>query len=245
MQDLKSLIPYLLRFRGKMLWGAVAIVFSTLFSLAQPFLVGNGIDRLRQGRPQEEIFWIAGIILGLAAVQGVVDFFGRYLINEVSRIVEYQLRNDLFAHLQRQQASFFQGLHTGDIMARATNDLTAVRQFLGPGLSNSVRTVLMFLMASAFMLTINWQLALILIFFMPMVSLSFVLIGRRMHKRFEQVQAQFGALSTYAQENFSGIRVVKAYAQEDYEIKHFYEASRDYVHKSLAYQKLNQMLWPM
>jgi ATP-binding cassette subfamily B protein len=245
LQDLKSLIPYLVRFKGKMLWGAIAIVFSTLFSLAQPFLVGNGIDRLRQGRPQEEVLWIAAIILGIAAVQGVTDFFGRYLINEVSRIVEYQLRNDLFAHLQRQQASFFQGLHTGDIMARATNDLTAVRQFLGPGLSNSVRTVLMFLMASAFMLTINWQLALILIFFMPMVSLSFVLIGRRMHKRFEQVQAQFGALSTYAQENFSGIRVVKAYAQEDYEIKHFSEASRDYVQKSLAYQKLNQMLWPM
>jgi ATP-binding cassette subfamily B protein len=242
---LKSLIPYLVRFKGKMLWGAVAIVFSTLLALAQPFLIGNGIDRLTQRHPQEEIFWIVGIVLLLAAVQGVVDFYGRYLINEVSRVVEYQLRNDLFAHLQRQQASFFQGLHTGDIMARATNDLTAVRQFLGPGLSNSVRTILMFIMASILMLTINWQLALILIFFMPMVSLSFMVIGRRMHKRFDQVQAQFGALSTYAQENFSGIRVIKAYAQEDYEIKHFSEASRDYVDKSLAYQKLNQLLWPM
>ncbi|MDQ5824851.1 MAG: ABC transporter ATP-binding protein/permease [Chloroflexota bacterium] len=245
MHDLKSLIPYLARYRGKMMWGAVAIVFSTFLALAQPFLIGNGIDRLRQGRPQEEIFWIVGIILLLAAVQGVVDFFGRYLINEVSRIVEYQLRNDLFAHLQRQQASFFQGMHTGDIMARATNDLTAVRQFLGPGLSNSVRTILMFIMASILMLTINWQLALILIFFMPMVSISFMVIGRRMHKRFDEVQAQFGALSTYAQENFSGIRVIKAYAQEDYEIKHFSDASRDYVRKSLAYQKLNQLLWPM
>lgn len=245
MQDLKSLIPYLARFRGKMLWGAVAIVFSTLFALAQPYLIGNGIDRLRQGMPQEEILWIVGILLLLAAVQGVIDFYGRYLINEVSRIVEYQLRNDLFAHLQRQQASFFQGMHTGDIMARATNDLTSVRQFLGPGLSNSVRTILMFIMASVLMLTINWQLALILIFFMPMVSVSFIIIGRRMHRRFEQVQAQFGALSTYAQENFSGIRVVKAYAQEDYEIKHFSDASQEYVQRSLAYQKLNQMLWPM
>jgi ATP-binding cassette subfamily B protein len=228
-----------------MLWGAVAIVFSTLFSLAQPYLIGNGVDRIRQGRPQEEILWIVGIILLISAVQGVFDFYGRYLINEVSRIVEYQLRNDLFAHLQRQQASFFQGMHTGDIMARATNDLTQVRQFLGPGISNSVRTVLMFVMASAFMLTINWQLALILMFCLPMVSVSFVILGRRMHRRFEDVQAQFGALSTYAQENFSGIRVIKAYAQEEYEIKHFSEASQEYVKRSLAYQKLNQMLWPL
>lgn len=245
MQDLKSLIPYLVRYKSKMIWGAITIVISTILALTQPFLVGNGIDLIRQGRPQEEILWIVAIVLGIAAVQGVFDFYGRYLINEVSRIVEYELRNDLFAHLQRQQASFFQGVHTGDIMARATNDLTAVRQFLGPGLSNSFRTIFMFVMASLFMLTINWQLALILIFFMPMVSISFIIIGRRMHQRFEQVQAQFGALSTYAQENFSGIRVIKAYAQEDYEIKHFSEASRDYVHKSLAYQKLNQMLWPM
>lgn len=245
MHDLKSLIPYLTRFKGKMVWGAIAIIFSSLFSLSIPYLIGNGVDRIREAAPQSDIFLIGGIILAIAAVQGVADFYGRYLINEVSRITEYQLRNDLFAHLQRQQASFFQGRHTGDIMARATNDLTAVRQFLGPGISNSVRTILMFVLASVFMLTINWQLALILICFLPMVSLAFVVIGRRMHQRFESVQAQFGALSTYAQENFSGIRVVKAYAQEDYEIKHFSDASTEYVHKSLAYHRLNQLLWPM
>jgi ATP-binding cassette subfamily B protein len=143
------------------------------------------------------------LILGLAALQGVGEFFARYLVNQVSRVVEYDLRNDMFAHLQRMQQSFFQEMHTGDIMARATNDLSAVRAFLGPGISNSLRTVLMFVVASALMLTINVKLALILLFFMPMVSVAFVLIGGKMHARFEEVQTQFGKISTYAQENFS------------------------------------------
>lgn len=245
MHDLKALIPYMARFKGKLAWGAVALVFATILSLAQPLLIGNAIDEIKAKRPQGDIVAIAGIILLLAAIQGVADFYARYLINEVSRIVEYDLRNDLFAHLQRMQQSFFQEMHTGDVMARATNDLTAVRGFLGPGISNGVRTVFMFIVASALMLTINLKLALILMFFMPGISIAFIIISRRMHHRYESVQAQFGAISTYAQENFSGIRVVKAYAQEEYETKHFDIASGDYVSKSMEYQRLNQLLWPM
>ncbi|HEX9987402.1 MAG TPA: ABC transporter ATP-binding protein [Chloroflexia bacterium] len=245
MHDLKSLIPYLARYRGRLIFGGIMIVATTILSLALPYLVGTAIDSIKAGQPNDQVTVIAGLILLLAAIQGVGDFYARYSINEVSRLVEYELRNDLFAHLQRMQQSFFQNMHTGDIMARATNDLTAVRAFLGPGLSNSVRTVLMFLVASALMLTINLGLALIVMFFMPMVSVAFVLIGGRMHRRYERVQAQFGQLSTYAQENFSGIRVVKAYAQEEYETHHFALASRDYINRSMEYQRLNQLLWPM
>ncbi|HYP41242.1 MAG TPA: ABC transporter ATP-binding protein [Chloroflexia bacterium] len=245
MHDLQYLIPYLARYRGRLIFGGIMIVATTILSLSLPYLVGTAIDSIEAGQPNDQVTIIAGLILLLAAIQGVGDFYARYSINEVSRLVEYELRNDLFAHLQRMQQSFFQNMHTGDIMARATNDLTAVRAFLGPGLSNSVRTVLMFLVASALMLTIHWGLALIVMFFMPMVSLAFVLIGRRMHQRYERVQAQFGQLSTYAQENFSGIRVVKAYAQEEYETHHFAIASRDYINRSMEYQRLNQLLWPM
>jgi ATP-binding cassette subfamily B protein len=245
LHDLQSLIPYLARYRGQLILGGIMIVATTILSLALPYLVGTAIDSIKVGQPNDQVTVIAGLILLLAAVQGVGDFYARYSINEVSRFVEYELRNDLFAHLQRMQQSFFQNMHTGDIMARATNDLTAVRAFLGPGLSNSVRTVLMFLVASALMLTINLGLALIVMFFMPLVSVAFVLIGGRMHRRYERVQAQFGQLSTYAQENFSGIRVVKAYAQEEYETHHFAIASRDYINRSMEYQRLNQLLWPM
>lgn len=245
MNDLKALIPYMARHKVRLIFSLVVIVFTSMLALTLPYLLGSAIDKLREGRPQSEIVTMVMIILGFAAVQGVGDFFARFYANEVSRVVEYELRNDLFAHLQRMQQSFFQEMHTGDIMARATNDLSAVRAFLGPGVSNSLRTVLMFIIASVLMLTINITLALILLFFMPMVTVAFVLIGGRMHKRFEDVQTQFGKLSTYAQENFSGIRVVKAYAQEDYEVQHFSAASRDYFHLSMAYQKLDQLLWPM
>jgi ATP-binding cassette subfamily B protein len=235
----------MMRYWPRLLLGSVTSVIVTFLALAQPYLLGSAVDSLTNGRPQQEAINVALLILLIAAAGGVFEFYARFSWNEVARIVEYELRNDLFAHLQRMPQSFFQEMHTGDLMARATNDLTAVRQFLGPGLSNSVRTVLMFAIAAVLMLSINVKLALVLIIFMPLVSVSFVMIGRKMHDRFESVQAQFGSMSTYAQENFSGIRVVKAYAQEEYEIKHFSEASRDYLQRSLRYQRLNQLLWPM
>ena len=245
MHDLKALIPYLVRYWPRLLFGALAISATTVLSLIQPFLLGSAIDKLQNRRPQSEVIVVAGLILLVAVFQNVVDFFARYEINHVSRVVEYDLRNDLFAHLQRMSQSFFQGRHTGDLMARATNDLSAVRAFLGPGIQNSVRTVFMFVVASILMLGINLELALILMLFMPVVSVTFTVVGKRMHDRFEGVQSQFGDLSTYAQENFSGIRVVKAYAQEEYEIEHFSKANREYLTRSLGYQRLSQLLWPM
>lgn len=245
MHDLKALIPYMARYKVRLLFGALTTVFTAMLALTLPYLLGNAIDKLQKGRPRNEVVAVVGLILLLATIQSVGEFFSRYLTNQVSRVIEYELRDDLFAHLQRMQQSFFQNMHTGDIMARATNDLSAVRAFLGPGVSNSLRTVLMFVIASALMVTINLKLALILMLFMPMVSVAFVMIGGRMHQRFERVQSQFGKLSTYAQENFSGIRVVKAYAQEEYETQHFAHESKDYFYRSLAYQRLDTLLWPM
>ncbi len=245
MHDLKTLIPYLARHKGLLIFGLSITIISTALALTQPYLLGSAIDKLQHNHPRDEVIALAGIILLFAAAQSVVTFFVRFTINRVSREVEYELRNDLFAHLQRMQQSFFQNVHTGDIMARATNDMSAVRAFLGPGITNSASTIFMFIIASVLMLTINVKLALIVIFFMPLVSVAFVVIGHRMHDRFEEVQAQFSNMSTYAQENFSGIRVVKAYAQEEYEVKHFAQASRHYVDRALAYQRLNGLLWPM
>ena len=212
-----------------LLWGAIASVAATMLALAQPYLIGTAIDSLKAGKPQQDVVNIALVILGLAAAQGVGELFSRYGINSVSRKVEYELRNDFFAHLQTMPQSFFQEHHTGDIMARATNDMSAVRNAIGPGLSNGVRTGLMFVVASVLMISINLELALVVIFFMPLVSIAFVMIGRKMHQQFESVQAQFGELSTYAQENFSGIRVVKAYAQENFETEYFAKESRIYL----------------
>jgi ATP-binding cassette, subfamily B, multidrug efflux pump len=245
LSHLKPLVPYLWGHRPALLFGLLATVISTMLALAQPYFIGSAIDALQHGRPAGDVYLIAVEILAFAALQGVFTFFVRYLINSVSRHVEYEMRRDLFAHLERMPQSFFQANHTGDIMARATNDLSAVRNMLGPGILNSVNTTLMFVIAAVLMFGIDTRLAIIAVVFLPLVSVAFTLIGAKMHERYERVQAQFGALSTRAQENLSGIRVVKAYAQEDHEIAVFDREGREYVRRSMAYQRLSGLLWPM
>ena len=144
MHDLKHLLPYMKRHWVQLLWGLLASILATSLAVTQPYLLGKAVDELTTGSPQSEIGTLALIIVGIAVLQGVGEFFSRYLINGVSRYVEYELRNDFFAHLQSMSQSFFQANHTGDIMARATNDMSAVRNALGPGISNSARTMLMF-----------------------------------------------------------------------------------------------------
>ncbi len=245
MHDLKYLLPYMKHQKMKLLWGLLGSILATSLAVTTPYLLGNAVDKLTTGRPQSEIVTLALIIVGIAVVQGVGEFFSRYLINGVSRYVEYELRNDFFAHLQGMSQSFFQGNHTGDIMARATNDMSAVRQALGPGISNSSRTILMFVISSVLMLSINVGMALVIIVLVPVVTITFAVMLRKMTAQYEQVQAQFGNMSTYAQENFAGIRVVKAYAQEEYETEYFAKQSRIYYQHSLKYQRINQLVWPL
>src|SRR5688572_14652235 len=245
MHDLRALIPYLARYKPKLIFGFSTMFVSVALTLVMPYLLGSGIDKLQRGEPRDEVVGLALLLLAASAIEGFFAFFRRYTINQVSRLIEYELRNDLFAHLQKQAQSFFHERHTGDLMARATNDLQAVRMLLGPGISNGFFTILTFIVAVVLMFTINIKLALIVMLFMPMVSIAFVILGRKMHTRFESVQEQFGKISTYAQENFSGIRVVKAYAQEPYELEHFSKENLAYQQQAMHYQRVNQLLWPM
>ncbi len=225
--------------------GIVMIIANTILSLIQPYLLGRAIDALNQGRPQSEVITLAGEILGLVLIQAGVLFGMRMAIMGQSRVIEYEMRGDLFAHLQQMEHAFFQNMHTGDIMARATNDLNAVREMLGPGIMNSISTTLMFCIAMVLMFGLNPLLASVVVIVLPLVSLAFVLVGRRMHRQYEKVQSQFGVLSTMAQENFSGIRVVKAYGQEENEIAVFAGGNHEYMQKSLAFFRLEGLLWPM
>jgi ATP-binding cassette subfamily B protein len=245
MSTLRPLLPYLRRHRGRLLFGIVMIVANTILGLTQPYLLGRAIAALNQGRPQSEIITLAGAILGLVAVQAGVLFAMRMAIIGQARIIEYEMRSDLFAHLQEMEHAFFQEMHTGDIMARATNDLNAVREMLGPGIMNSISTTLMFGIAMVLMFSLNPLLAAVVVIVLPLVSVAFVIVGRRMHRRYEKVQSQFGVLSTMAQENFSGIRVVKAYGQEEHEIQAFATGNHEYLQKSLAFFRLEGLMWPM
>ena len=229
---------------GVLLAGAGLIVIANLLALVPPLLLGQAIDGLRQHAGLATLTRIALLIIGVALVAGVFQFCSRFVINSVSRRIEYEMRTDLFLHFQRLDLDYFQQRKIGDLVARATNDLSAVRQMLGPGVSNLCNTLVAFTVTAIAMVQIDARLTLYSLTVMPIITIMFILVGGGIQKRFRAVQDQFGEVSARAQENFSGIRVVKAYAQEDYELEEFNAINHDYVERSIAFAKLNSLLWP-
>src|SRR5437762_1293503 len=161
-----------------------------------------------------------------------------------SRFIEYDMRNDLFAHLQRMHLGYFQHQRIGDLMARMTNDLSATRMMQGPGVMNIVSTSMTFAFTIISVLGVSVKLTLISVVLMPLVSVTFWLIGTRVHVKFERLQAQFAEMSTTAQENFSGIRVVKAFSQENAEIARFAAVNEEYVGRAINLRKTDGLIWP-
>lgn len=244
---MKGLLPafqYLKNHKGKLAIALFTILAGNLAALLAPYILRLGIDAIQAGNPPSMLWIYAVGLLAAASVEGVFRFYSRYLGNAVSRDVEYELRNDLFQHLQRQDAAFFQRSRTGDLMARATNDLNAVQRSLGPGLSNLVNTAVAFVGTVAVMLTIDVQLAIYSAIILPLMSLIFAITGGMIQRRYEQVQAKFSDISTKVQENASGIRVVKAYAQEEPEVVEFRQVNRQYIDASIAHLRVQALLWP-
>lgn len=244
---MKGLLPafqYLKNHKGKLAIALFTILAGNLAALLAPYILRLGIDAIQAGNPPSMLWIYAVGLLVAASVEGVFRFYSRYLGNAVSRDVEYELRNDLFQHLQRQDAAFFQRSRTGDLMARATNDLNAVQRSLGPGLSNLVNTAVAFVGTVAVMLTIDVQLAIYSAIILPLMSLIFAITGGMIQRRYEQVQAKFSDISTKVQENASGIRVVKAYAQEEPEVVEFRQVNRQYIDASIAHLRVQALLWP-
>lgn len=246
MRHLLSLLPYMRRHRGMILTGVIVAALSAGFSTIPPYLLGQAVNELQASGVTVAVlvryFWL---ILGAAAIDGLFKYGMRQLISGASYRIEYELRNDLFARLLRLDQSFYGTNHTGDLMARATNDLSTVRQMLGPGLQSIASSGLTFLIVAVLMLQMDVQLGLLTLILLPLTSISFVVLGERMRDRFRLVQDQFGKISTRAQENFSGIRTIKAYAQEEAELKVFGEANREYQQLNLRYVLLSTLVWPL
>lgn len=244
MRAFRPIVPYLARHKLRIAIGVLAIAISTLFSLTQPYLLGRAIDSL--SRPSLGILTLyAGLMVAAAAGQSMMMFVQRSSVNRVSRYLEYDLRNDAFRHLQALDQRFYGDMHTGDLMARLTNDLNAVRQFVGMGMINIISTTAMLVGAGILMFILSWKLALVAFAVLPFVSITMVLVGRTLQRRYRGVQDQFGNLSTNAQENFSGIRVVKAFAQEERELAAFARANEEYVQRNMGYVVLSGIMWPM
>jgi ATP-binding cassette subfamily B protein len=224
--------------------GFALSIVSTGVSLTNPWILRQAVDSIRAGSSARHLLGLAAMYVGVALAGGVIRYFWRTRILGAARTIEYEIRNEFFEHLERMHQGFFQYTRTGDLMARAINDLNAVGRLCGAGIMHSFNTVIMLLAASALMLTIDAPLALVVLGILPVVSVVFILLGRRIHYRFERVQEQFSAISARAQENFSGIRVVKAFAQETPEVEAFADLNREQVRRALALARTSGALWP-
>jgi ATP-binding cassette, subfamily B, multidrug efflux pump len=248
-KNLKPLWPYLNKYRVTLIWGAITVLFNNGLGVLSPLVIQRAIDDLNhsfhnQAIAQHKIVLYALLLVGLALFKGVFQFLTRWLVIGVSREIEYDLRNDIFRHLESLSYSHYQKNRTGDIMARATNDLNAVRMLLGPAIMYSANTLVFTAAALFFMWHISPKLTLYAFAPLPIASIVVQYIGRRIHERFEKIQAQFSDISERAQENFSGARVVRAYAQEEAEIALFETSNQEYVTRSLPLARLTGMLWP-
>lgn len=229
----------------KTFWiGALCVLCNNGVWILFPLVIRRAIDDLNQGLTREKLFTYAGWLLAVAATKAIFQFLTRWILIGVSREIEFDLRNDLFTHLERLSYSFYQRTRTGDIMARATNDLNAVRMLVGPGIMYTANTVVFTAGALIFMLSISPKLTVWAFLPLPIISIVIQYFGRRIHERFERIQAMFSDISARAQENFSGARLVRAYVQEEWEIESFERANEEYIARSLKLVRLMGMLWP-
>jgi ATP-binding cassette subfamily B protein len=243
-RSMRPLLPYLKRYRWGFVFGTFCVVMSNGAWAGLPRVIGQAAQSLEGGVTSHKLLVFTIEVLVLAGVRGIFLFLTRWVVIGISRDIEFDLRNDLFAHLETLSYSYYQRMRTGDIMARVTNDLNAVRMLMGPAIMYSANTLVFTAAALWFMVHNSPRLTLYAFLPLPIVSVTIQYFGRRIHERFERIQAMFSDISARAQENFSGARVVRAYVQEEAEIASFETANQEYVARSLKLVRLMGMLWP-
>jgi ATP-binding cassette subfamily B multidrug efflux pump len=243
-RSMRPLLPYLKRYRWGFVFGTFCVVMSNGAWAGLPRVIGQAAQSLEGGVTSHKLLVFTMEVLALAGVRGIFLFLTRWVVIGISRDIEFDLRNDLFAHLETLSYSYYQRMRTGDIMARVTNDLNAVRMLMGPAIMYSANTLVFTAAALWFMVHNSPRLTLYAFLPLPIVSVTIQYFGRRIHERFERIQAMFSDISARAQENFSGARVVRAYVQEEAEIASFESANQEYVTRSLKLVRLMGMLWP-
>ena len=242
--DLGPLYSYMRRYRWQYVRGMLACVATNIVAVQFPRVLGIAINRIEKGTTRELILIFALILVGISLVKGVFLYAQRWILIGISREIEFDLRNDLFRRLEIQDSGFYQRYRTGDIMARMTNDLNAVRMLLGPALMYSANTIFLSVFALFFMIRISPYLTLVALAPMPLASILVQYLGRRIHERFERIQASFSDISAQAQENYSGVRLIRAFAREESQIGLFERLNRQYIGRALRLVQLMGMLWP-
>ncbi len=249
---LRPLFPYLKKYRRGLIFGAVSVVLNNGIWILYPQVIQRAANdlwawynkTLATGALRHNLAIWALLFMAVIFVKGIFQFLTRWVVIGISRDIEFDLRNDLFRHLEELSYSYYQRMRVGDIMARATNDLNAVRNLLGPAIMYSANTMVFMIGALAFMWHISPRLTLYAFTPFPIVSIVIQYLGRQIHERFERIQASFSDISARAQENFSGARIVRAFAQEEAEIRLFEKSNLEYIRRSLRLVRLMGMLWP-
>ena len=246
MSPARRLLAYVGRYRGAFLGGFLCIVATTALTLAGPWVLRYAIDDLtRTGVTAAKLRFYAGAILGLTAVGGVFRFVQRRIIIGASRDIEFDLRNDFFARLQLFEPAYFHRNRTGDLMSRATNDLNAVRMMIGPAFMYLSNTILTFVAVIVVMLSLNVRLTLLSLIPLPILSVAVYFFGAAIHRRFDKIQEQLSTISAVTQEALAGVRVVRAYRQEDFEADRFRAANDEYVRRNRKLIRLQGAFFPI
>jgi len=244
MNSLRRLLPYYRAYRRDVALGLLLVVASAAFSSVVPWFLRRALDGIRAGAPLKSIWFLGAAMVGLSLIGGVGRYWMRQILNGVSRWMEYDLRNELFRTLESLDPSYFGRMRTGDLMARVTNDLSAVRMAAGPAIMYLTNTVAGGAFAIGFMLSISPWLTLVAALPMLALPLTGVMLGHRIHTRFEAVQAQFSDLTTLAQENLAGVRIVRAFRQEDAEKTRFAALNYAYLEKNMGLAQLYGLMHP-
>jgi ATP-binding cassette subfamily B protein len=245
MKELKKLLPYVARYPRPMTLGMAALVLAKAAAVVAPLVLKRTVDDLTLQVTVSKLAFYASLIVGIALVEGFFRYWMRKLLIGVSRYVENDLRGDFFARLQKMSSAFYQNWRTGDLMSRGSNDISAVRMVLGPGIMYPAETLLITIGAVSFMLSISWELTLVSLAVMPIVSVAVKKFGAVIHKKFEALQEKMSDISALVQENVSGMRVVKAYAQEDDQRSKFSRENEDYFARNMGLVKIWGAFYPL
>lgn len=245
MTPFRKLINYFAPYKRIMVVGIACVFMTNLVRMAAPLVLRHAVDELAANITRSKLLEYAGLLISIAVAQGVFLFTQRRLLINMSRDIEYDLRSDFYAHLQKLPFEFYQTHRTGDLMARATNDLSAVRMIVGPALMYSMNTVFAMALLVPLMAAISWRLTLLAFLSMPLVAAATNYFSKRIHERFEKVQEYFGTVSNRAQESLAGVRVIRAYAQEQPQIESFKLVNREFVNRNLKLIRLSGIFHPI
>ena len=245
MEDLKRFALYFRKYKAQLILGIACIFASVTAGLFIPLIVGQAVDENWSEVSWSKLTISAGKVLLASLISGVFLFLQRRILIGISRNIEYDIRKEFYRHLVDQPLAFFHEHRTGDLMARATNDLSAVRQLAGPMIMYSLQTVFVVALVLPLMIMLNWWLTLLLFVTMPLVSLTVKYFGQQVHTRFEKIQDFFGQITARAQENFSGVRVVRAYAQEEAEMAAFNNLNWQYAERNLGLVRVEALMRPL